>query len=347
MDADRQAAAHASLAGARPPGAAGPAPEAEALRRAYLDLLKLAVCDLVGTRTMSVGAMPGGTVMARELRGDGRRLRAAGMDWPLEGLTMLGLPRLDDLQACVESVVADGVAGDMIEAGSWRGGASMLIRATLDTLGDGRTVYVADSFQGFRPGAQDESDSDLSRFDFLAVPEQEVRDSFARLGLERGVELVPGYFEHTLPPLAGHPWALVRLDGDTYEATRHGLRCLYPGLAVGGYLILDDYGSFEGCRQAVDEFRAEHGISEPIEPVDFTGARWRRTSAAPVAVGEIEAPAAPAPPPRDEAERDRHVPTAQEVDLAARLAAAEAELERLRADATSGRRAALRRALRP
>src|SRR4051794_22604996 len=104
-----------SLAGAPLPSAAGPAPGAEALRRAYLDLLRLAVCDLVGTQTTSVGAVGEGEVMARELSGDGRRLRAAGMDWPLHGLTMVGLRRLGDLQACVERIVADGVEGDIIE----------------------------------------------------------------------------------------------------------------------------------------------------------------------------------------------------------------------------------------
>ena len=70
----------------------GPDREAEALRRAYLDLLKLAVCDLVGPSTVSVGAMPDGTVMSRELRGEARKMRAAGLDWPLQGLTMVGLP---------------------------------------------------------------------------------------------------------------------------------------------------------------------------------------------------------------------------------------------------------------
>src|SRR5215210_7354009 len=96
--------AEALLAAAREARAGRPGPEAEALRSAYLELLKLTLCDLAGTSTMSVGAMTDGTVMSRELRGEARRLRAAGMDWPLQGLTMVGLARLDDLQTCVESV---------------------------------------------------------------------------------------------------------------------------------------------------------------------------------------------------------------------------------------------------
>jgi O-methyltransferase len=318
----------ALLAAAREARATGPGPQAEQLRTAYLELLKLSLCDLTASSTISVGALPDGVVMSRELRGDARRLRAAGMDWPLQGLTMVGLRRLDDLQRCVEAVVRDGVPGDLIEAGAWRGGAALLMRATLDSLGDERTVYVADSFQGFPDGAA----AGLSGFDFLAVPLEEVRESFARLGLERNVEFVPGFFEETLAGLAGRRWALVRLDADTYEPTRAALHALYPGLEPGGFLVLDDYGSFEGCREAVDEFRREHGIAEPIEEIDFTGARWRREDAAP-----IEPPPAPPPaarPPRRVARvRDTHVPTAAELELArerdalyARVAALEAEI---------------------
>ena len=81
-----------------------------------------------------------------------------------------------------------------------------------------------------------------------------------------------------MPALRGRRWSLVRLDGDTYDATRLALDALYPGLAPGGYLIVDDYGALDECRRAVDEFRAEHGIAEPLEQVDWTCVRWRRES---------------------------------------------------------------------
>jgi O-methyltransferase len=308
----------AQLATWREPRVATAGADAETLRRAYLDLLKLCLCDLAGTSTISVGAMPEGRVMSRELRGEARRMRTAGLDWPLQGLTMVGLDRLDDLQRCVESVVADGVEGGLIEAGAWRGGASILIRATLDSLGEDRTVWVADSFAGFP--AEDELDA----YDFLAAPLEDVKQSFARLGCDRGVRFAPGFFEQTLPPLAGERWALVRLDADTYAPTREALRCLYPGLAPGGYLILDDYGSFPGCRQAVDEFRAEHGIREPIEKVDPACVRWRRESTTPIEIAPEPAPAAP--PRVMMREPNTHVPTEREVELERRLAAAEAAI---------------------
>jgi O-methyltransferase len=361
MDVDAPPAAsavHPGLAAAREIGAAGPGPDADALRRAYLDVLKLCLTDLGGTTTGSVGLGDAGAVASRELAGEQRRLRAAGMDWPLHGLTMVGLNRLDDLQRCVESVVRDRVEGDLLEAGVWRGGASMLMRATLDALGDReRTVWVADSFQGFPERDAHDRDSNAapwSSMDYLSVPVEEVRASFARFGLERGVRFVPGFFQETLPALAGGRWSLVRLDGDTYDATRLALDALYPGLAVGGYVIIDDYGVVEDCSRAVHDFRAEHGIDEPLEQPDWASARWRRETPGPdrepAAAPEVAQRPAPRPVSRTVGTR---VATLEEVELTGqvaalreRLAAAEQELERLRRSPLNVARARLARALR-
>jgi hypothetical protein len=346
------------LKAARDPSARRPRPEPEQLRQAYLDLLKLSLCDLVGTRTTSVTRTFEGDVMSRELAGEQLRFRTAGMDWPLHGLTMVGLARLDDLQRCVESVVRDGVEGDLIEAGTWRGGASILMRATLDSLGaDERTLWVADSFQGFPPVERDgegyDLRVDLAGVDFLAAPLEEVNESFARFGLDHGVEFVPGFFEDTLPGLSDGTWSVVRLDGDTYEATRFSLQMLYPGLSAGGYLIVDDYLQIDPCREAVDDFRREHGITEALQQIDWSCARWRRERSPerrPERPRPQVKPAAGAtattrrPPTR--------VPAIEEVELRheleqlhGRLAAAEAEVQRLSRSPLSGPGAWLRRRL--
>src|SRR5438552_8782686 len=107
------------LKAARTARARPPRPDVESLRQAYLDLLKLCLCDLAGTRTTSVTRTFEGDVMSRELAGEQLRFRTAGMDWPLHGLTMVGLTRLDDLQGCVESVVRDRGEGELIGAGTW------------------------------------------------------------------------------------------------------------------------------------------------------------------------------------------------------------------------------------
>jgi O-methyltransferase len=332
-------------ASAREIRAAGPGPDREPLRRAYLELLKLSLCDLTGSSTTSVEGLPRGRLVSRELDGDELRLRVEGRDWPLHALTMSGLIRLDDLQARVEAIVRDRVAGDLIEVGCWRGGGSILIRAVLDSLGaEGRTVWVADSFQGF-PGAEPSDDRSgansttlapyLAAFDFLAAPLEEVKASFGRLGFEGGVRFVPGFFEQTLPSLTGRRWSLIRLDADTYDATLLALRCLYPGLVRGGHLLVDDYGALEECRAAVDRFREEHAIGEPLERVDWTAVRWRRESEA--VIEPLDSPPArmPIARPVDRPRERRAVATARELELAAeldaareRIAALEAELER-------------------
>jgi O-methyltransferase len=337
-----------------------PRRDATSLRVAYLDLLKLCLCDLVAGSTSSVARTQDGHVMSRELTGEQLRLRAAGMDWPLHGLTMVGLRRLDDLQACVESVVADGIDGDLIEAGSWRGGAALLMRATLDTLGiSERSVWVADSFQGFPQSDRDlregyDLEADLAGFEFLAVPLEEVEQTFERFGFDRGVNFVPGFFEETLPRLAGHRWSVIRIDGDTYTSVRTALESLYPGLATGGYLLVDDYLSLDQCRRAVDDFRAEQGIAESIEEVDWNGVRWRRTSEAPpLTAGEERMPSGAPRPAGPSATARARIPAIEEVELSEenerlrrRLSELEAELERLTRSPFRGPRAWLERTIR-
>jgi O-methyltransferase len=341
--------------------AAGPGSDHESLRTAYLELLKLSLCDLAGSGTTSVTWTGEDRVFSRELRGEALKLRAGGVDWPLHGLTMVGLKRLDDLQSCVESVVQEGVSGDLIEAGAWRGGASILMRATLDSLGDrDRTVWVADSFQGFpAPDAggfpEDPKLDDLSRVDFLAAPLEEVREHFARFGCDGGVNFVPGFFEETMPDLRGRRWSLVRIDADTYKSTWVTLEALYPGLSTGGYLVVDDYPYIEACRRAVDDFRRDRGISEPIEQFDWMGSRWRRESE-PTAEEGQQAPANQAPSRRARAvprSSESPIPSARELrlehELAAireRLRAAEGEVERLRASSVRRSMAWLRHRMR-
>jgi O-methyltransferase len=326
--------ARAGLEAAPDPRAVGAAPDVEALRAAYLDLLKLALCDLTGSATTSVGAMPGKGVVSYELQGQDRRLRSAGIDWPLHGLTMVGLARLADLQSCVETVVRDRVPGDLIEAGVWRGGAAILMRAVLDALGStDRAVLVADSFEGFPDTDAAESDGVDYSYEFLAAALNEVRDNFARFGYDRGVEFVPGFFEETLPELSDRAFAVVRLDGDSYSATNVGLHSLYPALSPGGYVIIDDYGVVEGCRRAVDDFRSEYGITEPIERVDWVCVRWRRESTEPLEIPPVsptaQASGAAGRARRSDQRRRPEIPTLRELELAQEITELKARLAEL------------------
>lgn len=210
--------------------------------------------------------------------------RDQGMDYTTDAETMIGVARLDNLQACVTEVLRDGVPGDLIETGVWRGGASIFMRAVLKAYGiSDRTVWVADSFAGLpKPDPvryPADADDELWKASALAVPLADVKANFAAYGLlDEQVRFLVGWFRDTLPAAPVERLAVLRLDGDLYQSTTEALSALYPRLSPGGYVIVDDYGAMESCRRAVDDFRAHHAIADPIEPIDWTGVYWRRTS---------------------------------------------------------------------
>ena len=209
--------------------------------------------------------------------------RAEGRDWPPEADTMIGLRRLGNLEQCVRDVIEHQVPGDLIETGVWRGGACIFMRAMLKAYGEhDRTVWVADSFRGLPPpedGRQEDAEDGLWSVPFLAVPQEQVAGNFARYDLlDDQVRFLPGWFSDTLPTAPISSIAVMRLDGDMYDSTMVALRSLYPKLSVGGYVIVDDYHAVRGCKQAVDDFRAEQGITDELHQVDWTGRFWRRSS---------------------------------------------------------------------
>ncbi|HEX5587548.1 MAG TPA: TylF/MycF/NovP-related O-methyltransferase, partial [Acidimicrobiia bacterium] len=120
---------------------------------------------------------------------------------------------------------------------------------------------------------------DLSGVDLLKVDVQRVQANFARYGLlDDQVQFLPGWFRDTLHVAPIEQLAIMRLDGDLYESTMDALTALYPKLSPGGFVIVDDYGAFEPCRRAVDDYRAANGIDDEIVEVDWTGAYWRRAA---------------------------------------------------------------------
>lgn len=216
-------------------------------------------------------------------RPDPERNREEGRDWPVYAHTMVGTKRLHSIRRLVEAVVAEGVPGDLIEAGCWRGGVSILMRGVLASLGVAdRSVWLADSFQGLPAPDAERYPADAGDLGHtaseLAIPLEEVRANFERYGLlDDQVRFVEGWFRDSLPALKTERWALIRLDGDLYESTMDGLVNLYPQLSPGGYLVIDDY-CFPNCRAAVEDYRRSNGIEEEIVEVDWTGAYWRKSA---------------------------------------------------------------------
>lgn len=228
------------------------------------------------------GAMKGRDIRMVEAGEFDREAREVGRDWPVDAETMIGLKRMDNIRACVESVIADGVPGDLIETGAWRGGAAIYMRAILKAHGDAdRTVWVADSFQGLPKYdgryQADAGDQHHTR-DELAVSVEDVEDNFRRYDLlDDQVRFLVGWFKDTLPPAPIERLAVLHLDGDLYSSTMDALEALYDKVSPGGYVIVDDYGAVPECAQAIRDFRDARGIADPIEEIDWAGVFWRKS----------------------------------------------------------------------
>jgi len=233
-------------------------------------------------RTRIAKALAAGGVTLAKLQTVPDSAYQEGRGWPSSrlnfGESMVGRRRLNNIRLAAETVLHEHVPGHLIETGVWRGGSCILMRGVLAAHGVlDRTVYVADSFQGL-PVA-DESDDAASLHDdtTLAISEEHVRDAFCRYGLlDEQVTFLKGWFSDTLPGLKGTPWAVIRLDGDMYESTMDGIRNLYPDLSHGGFLIVDDYGTYTSCRRAIHEYRDMHGITDEIVDIDGMGVFWRK-----------------------------------------------------------------------
>lgn len=206
--------------------------------------------------------------------------------------TMTGVARLQALVDAVRYCEARGIVGAFAECGVWRGGSVLAMIATLQELGAAeRDVHLYDTFEGMTaPTEHDVSPIDPPAlqtwenarqrddrpwnelFDAASFNEEGVRETVLSTGYApQRVHLHRGPVEETLPRLAPAQLALLRLDTDWYASTRHELHHLYPLLAPGGVLIVDDYGHWEGARRAVDEYFSEHAAPVLLHRIDYTG----------------------------------------------------------------------------
>ncbi len=201
-------------------------------------------------------------------------MRLNGRDWPSQAHTMIGIKRIHQLREACETVLREGVEGDFIETGVWRGGACIMMAAVLSVYGsyaEGRKVWCADSFRGL----PEEKDSKLHMYPQLSVSLKEVKRNFRKYDLlDDNVEFLKGWFKDTLPTSPVGKLAILRLDGDLYSSTMDALTSLYCKVSQGGFVIVDDY-SLEGCKKAVNEFRSELGLTQSLIPIDKDSVYWR------------------------------------------------------------------------
>lgn len=207
----------------------------------------------------------------------------------VKSLTMTSPERIFGLCQAVDHLLSRNLPGDLVECGVWRGGSSVaMIRSLLNRETRNRNLWLYDTFEGMSPptdhdvdcfGNQAENLLARDRDDRVAQTSvwceaslEDVQHNIERCGYPTDrVHYIQGKVEDTIPGQIPDQIALLRLDTDWFESTWHELVHLYPRLIPGGILIIDDYGHWQGCRQAVDQYLAQHDPDLFLHRLDYTG----------------------------------------------------------------------------
>ena len=201
-----------------------------------------------------------------------KKIRYLGFPLPFRTVlpyTLLSTLNLFFLQELARRVDRLGIRGDFVECGVYRGGSAGVlgyeaVRSTFE-----RRLWLYDSFVGM-PVAS-EYDDDYSRMiqGKFVGSEARTRRILQRFGVPGDrFKIVVGWFEDTMPRSETFPIALLHVDCDFYHPVKLTLETFYKQIEPLGYVVLNDYGSFQGCRTATDEFLAKLGINVPLIQID-------------------------------------------------------------------------------
>lgn len=187
--------------------------------------------------------------------------------------TLLSYPRLQNIKFIVEQIIENSIEGDILEAGNWRGGSMLYAKGILQAYRVyNKEMWMFDTFCGFPKNITVNSPSEKNLFigGFANLMRsnsvQQVKALFEVYNLSKGVNLIAGLFQDTIPKTKIPKLSYLRLDADSYANTKYLLESFYDKLNVNGYIEFDDYGSYPGCKKAVDEFRRNRNINDVIVP---------------------------------------------------------------------------------
>lgn len=180
--------------------------------------------------------------------------------------TLVSRAKLNALCTLARTIDREGVPGALVECGVFKGGAAALLA---HETGGRRDVFLFDSFEGLPPPTVEDGAIARERYreGWCASTEEDVRTIFARLGvLSPRVHMVKGWFQDTFPTAPTGPVALLHIDADWYDSVSLALATFYDRVVPGGFIVLDDYGRWEGCTRATDEFVAARGLPSLTSP---------------------------------------------------------------------------------
>lgn len=201
-------------------------------------------------------------------------LRMLWLFYIVRKYTMLSPLRLKALYRLAKSIDQSFVLGDAVECGVCNGGSAAVIAYVVKQSPLNRKIWLFDSFEGLpepteKDGAkvQQESYKGLAKGDI-----SNVRKIFQKLAIpDTRVHIVKGWFQDTFPSIEIKRIGLLHIDADWYEPVKLCLEKFYDTVESGGFIVLDDYGCYEGCRRATDEFIKERSLNMKLIQIDYTG----------------------------------------------------------------------------
>ncbi|WP_166963673.1 TylF/MycF/NovP-related O-methyltransferase [Yeosuana marina] len=200
--------------------------------------------------------------------------------------TLTNPERIVSLIRAVKHIEKYGIEGDIVECGVWKGGSVMAALKSLESLKNfTRDIYLYDTFEGMsEPTEVDKSvrgesatkaffnkDEIWNRIECFSTL-NEVENNISKINYpNEKIHFIKGKVEDTIPNVKiPERIAILRLDTDWYESTKHEMEHLFPRLVKGGIIIIDDYGHWQGCKQAVDEYLSENKIELFLQRIDYT-----------------------------------------------------------------------------
>ncbi len=200
----------------------------------------------------------------------------------IKDYSLVGVERCYALYKSVSYVIENNIEGDFVECGVWKGGSCMLMAYTLMENGvTDRKIWLYDTFSGMAQPGENDGDAEKAEWEQNKITEEknnwclgereEVEQNLQLTGYPTdNFRLIKGKVEDTIPATIPSKIAILRLDTDWYDSTKHELAYLYPLLQKRGLLIIDDYGAWQGARKATDEYFSKNG---PVflNRIDYTG----------------------------------------------------------------------------
>jgi len=194
--------------------------------------------------------------------------------------------RMSNVYELAKLVERNKIKGSFVECGVWREGCVAIMAVIAHRAGNNRKTWLFDSFEGLpepqeidgesaREYASGRVSGDLFSINKCVASLEDVKDLFFNILKldEDNIVIKKGWFQDTLQECKDKlgPIAILRLDADWYESTKLCLESLYDNIINGGYIIIDDYGSWEGCKKATDEFLKERKLHVKLKNIDNAG----------------------------------------------------------------------------